>query len=68
MLADPRTRRLYEEEILKYSRDFRAFELVRNFWLELEPFAQENGMLTPTQKLRRRKVLERYEVRLKSLY
>lgn len=68
MLADPRTRRLYEEEILKYSRDFRAFELVRNFWLELEPFAQENGMLTPTQKLRRRKVLERYEARLKSLY
>jgi long-chain acyl-CoA synthetase len=68
MIADPRTRRLYEDEILKYSRDFRAFELVRNFWLETEPFAQENGMLTPTQKLRRRKVLDRYEARLKSLY
>ena len=40
MLADPRTRRLYEDEILKYSRDFRTFELVRNFWLVAEPFTR----------------------------
>jgi long-chain acyl-CoA synthetase len=68
LLADPRTRPLYEEEILKHSRDFRAFELVRNFWLVTDPFTREGGMLSPTMKLLRRKVLERYEGRLKSLY
>jgi long-chain acyl-CoA synthetase len=68
VLADPRTRRLYEDEILKYSRDFRTFELVRNFWLVAEPFTRANGMLTPTMKTLRRRVLERYEARLKSLY
>ena len=68
LLADPRTRRLYEDEILKYSRDFRTFELVRNFWLVAEPFTRANGMLTPTMKTLRRRVLERYEARLKSLY
>jgi long-chain acyl-CoA synthetase len=68
LLADPRTRRLYEDEILKYSRDFRTFELVRNFWLVAEPFTRSNGMLTPTMKTLRRRVLERYEARLKSLY
>jgi long-chain acyl-CoA synthetase len=68
LLADPRVRRLYEDEILKYSRDFRTFELVRNFWLVAEPLTLADGMLTPALKLRRRKVLAKYETRLKSLY
>jgi long-chain acyl-CoA synthetase len=68
LIADPRARRLYEEEILKHSRDFRAFELVRNFWLVSEPFTRANGMLTPALKMLRRKVLQKYEARLKSLY
>jgi long-chain acyl-CoA synthetase len=68
LISDPRARRLYEEEILKHSRDFRAFELVRNFWLVSEPFTRENGMLSPALKLLRRRVLEKYEARLKSLY
>lgn len=68
LIATPQARRLYEDEILKYSRDFRTFELVRNFWLVSEPFTRANGMMTPALKLLRRKVLERYEARLKSLY
>jgi long-chain acyl-CoA synthetase len=68
LVSDPRTRRLYEEEILKYSRDFRTFELVRNFWLVTEPFTRENGMLSPAMKLLRRRALQIYEARLNSLY
>ncbi len=68
LLRERETRRLYDNEVLKHSRNFRTYELVRNFWLVAEPFTQENGMLTPTHKLRRRKVLKRYEGRLKSLY
>lgn len=68
LIADPHARRLYEDEIFKYSRDFRAFELIRNFWLVSEPLTRENGMLTPALKVRRRKLLERYETRLTSLY
>jgi long-chain acyl-CoA synthetase len=68
LVSDPRTRRLFEEEILKYSRDFRTFELVRNFWLVTEPFTRENGMLSPAMKLLRRRVLQIYEARLNSLY
>lgn len=68
LIADPRARRLYEEEILKCSRDFRTFELVRSFWLATEPFTRENGMLTTAMKLRRRRVLQIYEAKLRSLY
>jgi long-chain acyl-CoA synthetase len=68
VLADRRTRRLFEDEILKHSKDFRTFELVRNFWIETEPFTRENGMLTPTFKLKRDNVRRRYEARLLTLY
>jgi long-chain acyl-CoA synthetase len=68
LLSEPATRRLIENEIMKYSRDFRTYELVRNFWLVSEPFTRENGMLTPTLKIRRRTVLRKYEARLQSLY
>ncbi|MGD8858563.1 MAG: long-chain fatty acid--CoA ligase [Myxococcales bacterium] len=68
LLSEPETRRLIESEIMKYSRDFRTYELVRNFWLVSEPFTRENGMLTPTLKIRRRTVLKKYEARLQSLY
>lgn len=68
LLHDARTRRLCEDEILKHSRDFRTFELVRAFCLVAQPFTRENGMLTPSMKLLRRKVLAKYEGRLKELY
>jgi len=68
LLSDRRVRRLFEEEILKHSKDFRAYELVRNFWIETEPFTRENGMLTTTFKLRRDRVRERYEGKLLTLY
>ena len=68
LIADPRTRELMEEEVMRYSRDFRTFELIRKFWLTSEQFTCENRMLTATFKLRRRQVLKVYEGRLQSLY
>ena len=68
LLADRRVRRLFEDEILKYSKDFRTFELVRSFWIETEQFTREIGMLTSSFKLRRDRVRERYEGRLLALY
>jgi long-chain acyl-CoA synthetase len=68
LLTDRRIRRLFEDEILKYSKEFRTYELVRSFWIETEPFTRENGMLTTSFKLRRDKVRARYEGRLLSLY
>jgi long-chain acyl-CoA synthetase len=65
---DRRVRRLFEDEILKHSKDFRTFELVRSFWIETEPFTRENGMLTTSFKLRRDRVRDRYEGKLLALY
>ena len=43
-------------------------EKVKKFKLIKEEFTIENGMLTPTLKLKRKNILERYEEDLEKLY
>jgi len=68
ILKDPRTAKLFAAEIAHYSERFRAFERVHHFLLVAEPLTVESGMLTPTLKLRRGAVVEKYGSRLRALY
>ena len=43
-------------------------EKVKKFKLIKEEFTIENGMLTPTLKLKRKKILEKYKEELEKLY
>jgi long-chain acyl-CoA synthetase len=55
-------------EITKVSASFRGYERVAAFTLLPEPFTQENGMLTPSMKLKRRKIVERWRQHIDLLY
>jgi long-chain acyl-CoA synthetase len=68
LLRNPRTHALFRNEIDAHSRDFKGFESIREFLLEPNELTTANGMLTPTLKLKRRVVMQRYEDRLKALY
>lgn len=57
-----------EREINKLQRDLSKYERVRRFAIISEPFSVENGMLTPTLKVKRKAVLERYVDVVDSLY
>ena len=46
----------------------RTIERVRKFILTPEPFTTENEMMTPSMKIRRHKIKERYADRLNALY
>ncbi|KPK52082.1 MAG: long-chain fatty acid--CoA ligase [Myxococcales bacterium SG8_38_1] len=61
-------RALIEEEVEKYSSDFKGYEKARKIYIGEEDFTTENGMLTPTLKLKRRVVQERYGEAIESLY
>jgi long-chain acyl-CoA synthetase len=50
------------------NRELTAPEKVRRFIVAEEAFAVENGLLTPTMKIRRHKVRERYAAALDALY
>ena len=61
-------RALIEEEVQKYSSDFKGYEKARKISIGEEDFTTENGMLTPTLKLKRRVVQERYGDAIEALY
>jgi long-chain acyl-CoA synthetase len=68
VLSDPRTIRLFKAELEKHGRAFKGFERPRAFILEGDELSTDNGMLTPTLKVRRRSVLARFQTRLDALY
>jgi long-chain acyl-CoA synthetase len=59
---------LIEREVEKLSEDFKGYEKAKKLYIGAEDFTPENGMLTPTLKLKRRVVLERYGDAIESLY
>jgi len=61
-------KKLIEDELKKYSKSFKGFERPEKFVLTSEDFTTDNGMLTPTLKLKRRSVLQKYESALDALY
>lgn len=68
MLARPDVHEMFAGEIEKYTADLPKYEKVKEFALIAEDFTQENRMLTPTFKLRRRNVMERWGKVLEKLY
>jgi long-chain acyl-CoA synthetase len=68
LLVDERVRALIQQEIDQRSEHFKQFEKVRKVALVGEDFTLENGLLTPTLKLKRRAVLEKHGAPLLGLY
>lgn len=68
LLNDAKVRELFKGEIEKYSEKFKGFESVQDFVLIDKDFTTENGMLTPSLKLKRRAVLEKYGPTIDELY
>ena len=66
--TDPNVRTLIADEVARCSREFRGYEQPRDFVLTVVPFTVENGLLTPTLKLKRREVLARFGDALEALY
>ena len=64
----PEIHSLIERDIQNLQKDLANFERVRRFALLDKPFTIENGELTPTQKVRRNIVEERYRDIIENMY
>ena len=66
--TDPAVKELIERELAARSQNFRGYEKPKAFQLIREDFTVENGLLTPSLKVRRKLVLDRYLPGLIALY
>jgi long-chain acyl-CoA synthetase len=68
LLDDDRVRSMIEREALGSLSDFARFEQPKKVALLATEFTVESGVLTPTQKVKRRVVQERFSDVIESLY
>jgi long-chain acyl-CoA synthetase len=68
LLANPKVQKLFKSELEHYGEKFKGFEGVKDFALISEDFTTDNGMLTPSLKVKRRKVVETYLPVIEALY
>jgi len=68
LLQQAEIKKLINNELEKLNQDFAQHERVKSFALLTEPFTIENGLLTPTLKVRRDEIVKRYRDLIESLY
>jgi long-chain acyl-CoA synthetase len=66
--SDAKVKALIKEELKKYSESFKSYERPHDIAIVTEDFTVENGMLTPSLKLKRRTVMAKYGDTIKNLY
>lgn len=67
-LSDSRLQRQALQRIRTALADFPGYAKVRRVALSLEPWSVENGLMTPTMKIKRNQVLARYEREVEEMY
>ncbi|MBK19366.1 MAG: long-chain fatty acid--CoA ligase [Rhodospirillaceae bacterium] len=68
VIEDPNFKSLISDAVDRVSGDLSVIEKVRRFTLTAEAFTIDNGMMTPTLKIRRHIIREKYGETLEALY
>jgi long-subunit acyl-CoA synthetase (AMP-forming) len=68
LVAHPKVQALYEGIVEEVNQNLARFEKLKHVLLVPEEFSADNGALTPTLKLRRRIIEERYRKQIDELY
>jgi long-chain acyl-CoA synthetase len=61
-------RGLIAEEVARANKELEAFEQIKQYTVLTERFTEQNGMLTPTQKIKKRVVLDNYSAEIEKMY
>ncbi len=68
LIAHPEVRKLYQHEIDRLQKDLPVFERVRRFELLPKPLTVEGGEITPTLKVKRKVVEEKFAHLIERMY
>lgn len=65
---NPKVRELIEQRIASANRSLARYETIKKFAIAPEPLTVENGLLTASLKVRRKKVLDSHAGQIEALY
>ena len=65
---DDRVRERFQAEIDRVNEEFEPYERIKKFRLVPEEFSEENDLLTPTMKKKRRNILDRFADDVEMIY
>ncbi len=68
MCDDEQVHEAIEEEVEAVNENFEPHEQIKEFRLVPEEFTEDNGLLTPTMKKKRRDILDVYEAEVADIY
>ena len=68
LISRDKVRQLYQTEIERCMKDFAPVEQVRKFVLLETEWSQDTGELTPTLKLKRKVINQKYASQIESMY
>jgi long-chain acyl-CoA synthetase len=68
VLRDPKVAKALQRRIVTHLRHFPGYAMIRRLHAEFKPWTVDNGLLTPTLKLKRDQVLERYRAEVEAMY
>lgn len=67
-LTEPRVVKALTQRVAHHLRHFPGYAQVRRLHLDLTPWTVDDGLLTPTLKLKRNQVLDRYRAAIDTMY
>ncbi len=68
LAAHPRVRELIEMEVEQRNKELASYETIKRFEIVPRDFSIEGGELTPTLKVKRKAVVEKYKEEIEALY
>jgi long-chain acyl-CoA synthetase len=68
LARDDRVREWVEEEVERINERFEPYEQIKQFRLVGEEFTEDNDLLTPTMKKKRRNILDRFADQIDEIY
>jgi long-chain acyl-CoA synthetase len=68
VLRDPKVAKALLRRVVMHLRHFPGYALIRRLHAERSPWTVDNGLLTPTLKLKRDQVLARYRAEVEAMY
>jgi long-chain acyl-CoA synthetase len=68
LVDDPKVKEQLRAEVDKFTAEFKGFEEIKKICVVPEDFTVENNMMTPSMKVKRRIVMERWGEKIEALY